>query len=338
VFSFAVVPGREHECPTSGKATSAAPVSPAACKNVFRFMRPCIACFRVTRVFYIAPPPFGQQLFVKMSKQFIHSLATCSWVLAACGFGAVGVFPLKAETMAFFYALDADYQSLRDAAQPARQSLKVGSRNIAVLELGPHRIYAVKMGSGAVETAASAQALLARVQCDLAFSVGPVGALSDSTATGTWYRVSEVVSYQKGTWSKVGFESAPSAVTRPNSDLARLNLPDVLTNTPAIKVASGEIFVASDHYRTQLHQTTGAEAVDMNLFGLLTVCADHQVPVYAWRIASDRADDHASEEFRKFVATYDGAGGKAVAEIIQNLPANPDSPESYPNLKQLLTK
>ena len=112
----------------------------------------------------------------------------------------------------------------------------------------------------------------------------------------------------------------------------------MFTNTPAIKVASGEVFVASDQYRAQLHQMTGAETVDMNLSGLLAVCADHQVPIYAWRIASDRADDHASEDFRKFVATYDGAGGRAIAEIISNLPANPNAADSYPNLKKFLTE
>jgi nucleoside phosphorylase len=95
--------------------------------------------------------------------------------------------------------------------------------------------------------------------------------------------------------------------------------------------------VASDSYRTQLHETTGTDAVDMNLFGLLTVCADHQVPVHCWRIVSDRADDNASEDFKKFVATYDGAGGKAVAEIIASLPANPNSPESYPHLEKILS-
>ena len=75
----------------------------------------------------------------------------------------------------------------------------------------------------------------------------------------------------------------------------------------------------------------------MNLFGLATVCADHQLPLTCWRIASDRADDNASEDFRKFVAGYDGAGGKAVAEIIKNLPANPNSPDTYQNIKKLLS-
>lgn len=242
-----------------------------------------------------------------------------------------------ADTVAFFYALEKDFETLKAAGQPGGQPLKVGSRSIASVTIGAHRVYAVKMGSGAVETAASAQALLARLKCDEAFSVGPVGAISDQIKTGAWYRVENVVGYQKGSWTKSGFQLSPGAEWKLTNAIAATNLPGLFQSTENIRVASGEIFVASDNYRAQLRETTKAGAVDMNLFGLLTVCTDHKLPVYCWRIASDHADDHASEDFRKFVASYDGAGGKAVAEIIKNLPANPNSPDSYPNLKKLLS-
>lgn len=101
-------------------------------------------------------------------------------------------------------------------------------------------------------------------------------------------------------------------------------------------MASGEIFVASDRYRQEFHDKTKADAVDMNLFGLLAVCGDHHVALTNWRIVSDKANDSASEDFRKFVESYDGAGGKAVAELIRNLPPNPNSPQAYPELQKLL--
>jgi nucleoside phosphorylase len=242
-----------------------------------------------------------------------------------------------ADTVAFFYALDKDFQTLKAEAQPVGQPLKVGSRNLAALQIGAHRIYAVKMGSGAVETAASAQALLARVPCDRALSVGPVGMIADSIQTNSWYRVTNIVCYQKGSWSKTGFQLSPNAsLSLTNQPPNPPQLPPLWQNAQSITVASGEIFLASDSYRMQLHDLTQADAVDMNLFGLATVCADHQLPLTCWRIASDRADDQANETFRKFVAEYDGAGGKAVAETIKNLPANPNLPEAYPNIKKLL--
>lgn len=76
----------------------------------------------------------------------------------------------------------------------------------------------------------------------------------------------------------------------------------------------------------------------MNLFGLVTVCADHRLPLVGWRIVSDHANDIASEDFKKFVANYGGAGGKAVAEIIKNLPTNPNSLDAYPNLRKILSE
>ena len=70
--------------------------------------------------------------------------------------------------------------------------------------------------------------------------------------------------------------------------------------------------------------------------GLALVCADHGVPLFSWKIVSDRADENASEAFLDFIASYAGEGGKALAEIIQALPANPNDPASYPAIEKLL--
>jgi nucleoside phosphorylase len=243
----------------------------------------------------------------------------------------------NADTIAFFYALDKDFETLKAETQSAGQSIKVGSRTIPVLLFNSHRVYAVKMGSGAAETAISAQALLGRVNCDEAFSVGPIGGLSDKLKVGSWYRVGEIIGYQKGSWTKAGFQLSANASWKLTNAPPKY-LPELFQKLNNIKVASGELFVASDNYRAQLRETTGSDAVDMNLFGLLTVCTDHHLPLVCWRVASDHADDNASDDFKKFVAHYDGAGGKAVAEIIKNLPLNPNSPDAYPNLRKLLSE
>ena len=101
----------------------------------------------------------------------------------------VTVLRCPADTVAFFYALDKDLETLKAEAQPAGTTLKSGSRNVQQFTIGAHKVCAVKMGSGAVETAASAQALLSRVRCDMAFSVGPVGGIADKLEIGSWHRV-----------------------------------------------------------------------------------------------------------------------------------------------------
>jgi len=234
----------------------------------------------------------------------------------------------RADTIGFFYALDADLQALKTEAREVGQSVQVGSRSIQRLRLDTHTVYAIKMGSGAVETAASAQALLSRFRCDWAFSLGPAGALSDAVETGRWYRVERVAAWQHG-------QTAPSWRT----DWSRFpvaNIPAPLETTASLSVASGELFISATGERDRLQAISQSDAVDMNGFGLALVCADHGVPLFAWKIISDRADENASEIFRAFVAGYAGEGGRALAEIIKALPANPNDPATYPAIERRL--
>lgn len=241
---------------------------------------------------------------------------------------AIHCVPALGDAIGFFYALDADRQGLKSMAREMGQSSKVGSRSIQRLQLGTHSIYAIQMGAGAVETAASAQALLSRFRCDWAFSLGPAGALSETAETGRWYRVDRVMAWQGGktdqTWST---DWAQFPVALP---------PESLQATPLISLASGELFISTASERDRVRAITQADAVDMNGFGLALVCADHGVPLFSWKIISDRADENAAGDFRAFVAGYSGAGGRALAEIIQALPANPNDPATYPAIHRLL--
>ena len=234
----------------------------------------------------------------------------------------------QGDTIGFFYALEADLQGLKSMAREMGQSETVGSRSIQRLQLGPHSIYAIKMGSGAVETAASAQALLTRHPCDWAFSIGPAGALSDIVQTGSWFRVTRVMAWQR--------ENTDLAWDTDWSRFPIADPPAPLHITTSLSVASGEQFISTASDRDRLQATTQADAVDMNSFGLALVCADHNVPLFAWKIISDRADENASEVFRAFVSGYSGEGGRALAKIIQALPANPNDPSSYPAIRDLL--
>lgn len=273
------------------------------------------------------------------------------WRRNAAGLLGVGSIILRtfcptarAGEIAFFYALDADYRAFKAEAQVVgEQPVKVAGRRIDRLEVGGHRVYAVKMGSGAVETAISASALLARFPCERAFSIGPVGALDDAMPVGAWREVAGIVNYQRGSWGRSGFMvgkdvSVESGPTRSDDLRAQLKLTTPIAGATSIIVASGEMFIASSEYRDQLRFLTGAQAVDMNLFGLTTACGEAGVPLFSWRVASDRADDGANEAFRAFVKTYDGAGGRAVVEIIRHFPADQGSPASYPKLKELLER
>ena len=283
-------------------------------------------------VFICHLPPIRAEssyYFVKIFPIFSRHLALFLVI------SAIGVSWVHGDTIGFFYALDADLQGLKTVAREMGQSAKVGTRSIQRLQLGTHVIYAVKMGSGAVETAASAQALLARCRCDWAFSLGPAGALLENIETGQWVRVAHVIAWQHGSSAS----ASPSDFPFWDTDWAHFpatNLPAPLQTTSIVSAASGEQFISAVGERDRLQATTQTDVVDMNGFGLASVCADHGVPLFSWKIVSDRADENASEAFRAFVSAYSGEGGKALAKIIQALPANPNDPSSYPAIEKLL--
>ena len=298
--------------------------------GLLTYIHPLFICARIVFVCHL--PSFRAEFPMKSAKMtpIFYKLLPLLFTVFA-----IWVLPAHGDTIGFFYALDADLQGLKTLAREMGQSAKVGTRSIQRLQLGTHTIYAVKMGSGAVETAASAQALLARSRCDWAFSLGPAGALSDSNETGLWCRVTHVIAWQHGSSASTDSSGSPSW----DSDWSRLpvtNLPSPLETTSTISVASGEQFISTTGDRDRLQATTQADAVDMNSYGLSLVCADHGVPLFSWKIVSDHADENASETFRNFITSYSGEGGKALAKIIQALPANPNDPSSYPAIEKIL--
>lgn len=242
----------------------------------------------------------------------------------------------RADEIAVFYALEADGRALAQSSEVARQPVRVGQRSISIYQIAGHKVYAVKMESGVVETAVSAEALLSRFSVDFALSLGPIGGLTSDIVLQKWYTVQSIVPYQKGMHRESGFQSAEPITLRALDILDESELPPLFRDAPLISVASGEVFIASSSFREQLAAQTKASAVDMNLFGLYAACRNHQVPLLAWRICSDNADPSASDDFRAFVEKYDGAGGRMLSELIKLLPPNKQSPEAYDNLRKLL--
>lgn len=240
-------------------------------------------------------------------------------------------------TVAFFHALDEDVSALVKAGATKVRSFPVGDTAIQQLVLAGHTVYAVRMGSGCVQTALSAQAVLAKQKCDLVISVGPVGDIKGDLKVGNWYLVNEVFAWQRGSHDQTGFRAhaeARQAVSKPRQFEG---LGKILDGMPPLGVASGEVFIASDGFRAELAAGSGCSAVDMNLFGMLVVLESHGLSGIHLRTPSDRADSQANTDFRRFTESYDGAGGRLAAEIIRALPRDPTSPQAHEALRGLLS-
>lgn len=237
------------------------------------------------------------------------------------------------ERVGFFYALSEDFAVFEKLAGPPITTQMVGKTAIHSFIVGKHRVYTAKMGSGCVQTAVSAQALLTLNRCDLVISCGPAGALDDQVKIGDWFVASKATAYQRGNFDFTGFSIAPTA----EIDVADTDLINLLPHPiQTANVASGEIFVAAEQFRAELNSRFGCSLVEMNLFGLVTTMQSHDLAGIHLRIVSDLANAEASQDFRSFTETYDGAGGALVHQWISNLPSSGESPIEYQNLRRLL--
>lgn len=245
--------------------------------------------------------------------------------------------PAFSDSIGFLYALDADLDALKAGESAGVRSVQVGGTNIQEFRVGVHTVRATKMGAGNIETAINTANLLARFSADLVISVGPCGSLCDELPVGRWFRIEHVTGYQRGTSSTTGWIQSPSAKLSVDPLPKREGSPNsTFADLPGISLASGDAFVANHAEREAIRVSTGADAVDMNSFGLMMVCRQTRVPTLIWKIVSDQANAKAGEDFKEFIKNYDGEGGRQVRELLLNMTASPLAPESYENIRELM--
>lgn len=242
-----------------------------------------------------------------------------------------------AGTIGFFFALDEDKSAFEAAAgNPIRTMNLVGGTVAFEYRVGAHRVVAAKMGSGCVSTAVTVARVLALNPMDRIISTGPSGGISDEAGIGSWYRIGEVAAWQQGRAGEGGRVFPSEGALRTvawNPD----DWPEGAWKTmSATKLVSGEVFVASGEKRGELARGFGAALVEMNAFGLLAAAEGSPAKILILRVVSDRADERASEDFSAFLKSYDGAGGKMVAELVKALPVGKDEPAAHDALRELI--
>jgi nucleoside phosphorylase len=270
-------------------------------------------------------PRHSNQIFVK---KLLHQIVCYVFF----GFASSAL----ADTVAFLYALDADHRAFSVEAPSLGNPIKVGGNVITQHRVAGHQVYATKMGSGCVVSAVSVATVLAKFPCDWVVSIGPCGALDPTLAVGTWVRVKSVVGWQLYDSDEV--EEAPEKAlfdlqARPLASETAFE--ELVEQTTQVIAASGEMFIRSPATVATLVSDTGASIVEMNALGLATACSSHQVPLVIWRVVSDHANETAPGDFRKFVQSYTGIGGKQFAGWLRKLPSKADRVEDHPELLKL---
>ncbi len=85
-----------------------------------------------------------------------------------------------------------------------------------------------------------------------------------------------------------------------------------------------------------MREIAGADAVDMNSFGLVVAAEQTKTPVVIWKVVSDGANVEAGDDFKKFIRSYKGEGGQMVRALLLALSTSPASPESYEHIRDAL--
>ncbi len=91
--------------------------------------------------------------------------------------------------------------------------------------------------------------------------------------------------------------------------------PRIITGT----VVTGDVFVASDAKKTNLHKNLGADAVEMEGAAVAQICWQHNVPCLVIRSLSDNAGANASEDFKKYYKIAARNSAALVTRIISRL-------------------
>jgi len=238
--------------------------------------------------------------------------------------------PLFGRNIAYFFALDADWKSFCEKMEATPSVRQSGGRTIFEINTGSDKILASKMEAGCVKSAVSAQAILTSWRIDMAYSVGPVGALSPDLKLGEWVVINKVVPWQKQSMQNMDPETSSCVESQ------FLSLSETTAALRQISVASGEQFISSQEIREEICRATECLSVDMNLFGLATALSVNGVPATHLRVVSDKANEQARGEFEHFINSYNGEGGRIVAAIIKSLPKDMTLPSEYPKLQHLL--
>lgn len=236
-----------------------------------------------------------------------------------------------------FYALEADSQVLIGRCTKSQLQFQLGASNINKVSIGGHSVFLVKLASGICRSAIIASGILQRIQVDAIVSVGPCGDLSGMKRIGDWHLINSVIGWQ------MGKNGEPDQVNLDQQTWGKIPMiaeADAYKIVPKIKksvLLSGDAFISSADFSTQLFQALGGDLVDMNLAGI-ALAAEHYKIIRQMhlRVISDGADESAGDDFQNFTTQYDAIGGVFVHDILSSFPPDITDPMNYENLRSLL--
>lgn len=176
----------------------------------------------------------------------------------------------------------------------------------------------VRSPMGKVGNAITAQILLDQYQVNSIMSISPAGGISDRLNIGDLVVATEVYQHDFGTEKPYGFVWGPVPDGTSWDVAGYVKSPRTVKQHPKIvslgeaqrnkiidgAVLSGDQFIQSPEKKKWLLKKFNGLAVDMSAAAITQVCYENNMPVYIYRVITDKADLEARPSFEKSTFGY----------------------------------
>lgn len=164
---------------------------------------------------------------------------------------------------------------------------------------GNREIVLAKCGIGEIAAASAASLLIGHFGCDYIVNYGLVGAL-DGRNLGAVVAVRDVAHYDCDITAfghPLGASADLGVVYLPADEKALLSLEK--QGVPAVRLASGDKFIAKESLKNQVKSAFSANICDMEGAGIALTCARSHIPFTMIKAVSDGADEGAAQAFEQ---------------------------------------
>ncbi len=184
-------------------------------------------------------------------------------------------------------------------------------------------IYVAASGAGQIAASGATQFLISEYKVEAILNYGFVGSLSADIKCMDILLVKEVVHYEFDTslidGCEVGRYLQYNGVEIPLSLTLRSKTVEDFPELRAVRLASGDKFIASAEKKQWLVDTFGADICDMEGAGIALTANRNGVPVLSVKVVSDNADESSPKTFTEIAQRGTAECAIILTDIVDKL-------------------
>lgn len=199
----------------------------------------------------------------------------------------------------FVVAMEKEYEPFLSSLGELKETVVLCGIEFCTYFSGDNCVILAKCGIGEIAASSAVSLLIGAFGCDYILNFGLVGALTSSLSEKAIVAVDSVVHYDSDI-TAFGHPLGAAADMSSPFLLSDRKLLSVLSDKlPAVRLASGDKFIADNARRNQIITDFSADICDMEGAGIALTCVRSGVPFTMIKVVSDSADDGAEATYMK---------------------------------------